>query len=156
MRRVICGLLCALLVFGLTISAQAKPDFTLMKKQIVCDCPDCGRQTIDQCANGCARGKELAAALKSQIDGGKNEEQIFDSFSKTYGEHILGVPRQQNFLGRMAPIMPFAILLLGLVPITYIMQTRHKKVRASGGKQVPDRITVKDDRLDAALKDYDY
>ena len=154
MHRYFLGLLCALLfVVG---TAQAAPDFTAMKKQIICDCPDCGRQSIDQCASGCARGKELAADLKKQIGSGKSEEKIFDYFAKTYGEHSLGVPRQQNFWGRMAPIMPFAILLLGLLPITYIMQTRHRKVRQSGGKKMPKAAPPKDERLDAALKDFDY
>jgi cytochrome c-type biogenesis protein CcmH/NrfF len=154
MQRSFWGLLCALLF--ITGVVQAAPSFTAMKKQIVCDCPDCGRQTIDQCASGCERGRELAAALKTEISAGKSEDQIFDYFAVTYGEHVLGVPRQQNFWGRMAPIMPFAILLLGLVPISYIMKTRHHKVRQTGGKKAPSVASGSDERLDAALKDFDY
>ena len=154
MRRLFTGLFFALLVLGGAV--QAAPSLTAMKKQIVCDCPDCGRQTIDQCASGCERGRELATDLKKQIDTGKGEDQIFDYFATTYGEQSLGVPRQQNFWGRMAPIMPFAILLLGLVPITYIMKTRHSKVQRTGGKKAPDAKPANDDRLDAALKDFDY
>ncbi len=154
MRRLFWALLCALLFINGTV--MAAPDFTAMKKQIICDCPDCGRQTIDQCASGCARGKELATDLKKQIVVGKAENEIFEYFAKTYGEQSLGVPRQQNFWGRMAPIMPFAILVLGLLPITYIMQTRHRKVRDIGGKKAPKVTAADDERLDAALKDFDY
>lgn len=154
MHRLFWGLLCALLFFNGTVLAA--PDFTAMKKQIVCDCPSCGKQTIDQCHTGCTRGKLLAGELEKHIKDGDTEEQILKHISADYGEHVLGVPSQENFWGRMAPIMPFAILMLGLLPITYIMQTRHRKVRRSGGKSAPKVTAADDDRLNAALKDFDY
>ncbi|HEY0074386.1 MAG TPA: cytochrome c-type biogenesis protein CcmH [Abditibacteriaceae bacterium] len=135
---------------------QAAPSLTEMKKQIVCDCPSCGKQTVDQCHSGCARGMTLASELQKHISDGDTEEQILKHMAADHGEHILGVPSQENFWGRMAPIMPFAILMMGLVPMVYIMKTRQDKVQKTGGKSQPKAAPPQDDRLDAALKDFDY
>lgn len=156
MYRWILCILCALCCWSV-LPAHAAPTVTEMSKLLVCDCPDCGKQTVDQCANGCARGKELAGDLKKHIAAGKGEQQILDAMGKTYGDHILAMPPQSNFWGRMAPIMPFAILLLGLLPITYIMRTRHQKARAIGPKRGPENApAINDERLNEALRKLDY
>jgi cytochrome c-type biogenesis protein CcmH/NrfF len=145
--------------------AQAAPQYKQLAKQIVCDCPDCGKQTIDQCASGCERGRELATAVKAEIAAGKSDDQILEAMAGQYGEHILGVPRQQNFWGKMAPAMPFLILLLGLLPMTYIMRTRHRKAQRGGmaagnspkaSRAASNTASDNDGRLDAALEKFDY
>ena len=154
----------AVLFLCLALPLCAAPKLTDVAREIVCDCRDCGKQTIDQCMNNCSRGKVLAKAVSGQIALGKTREQILDQMAATYGEHILGVPRQTNLLGRLAPLAPFLILLLGLFPILYITHTRQRKARRIVAKpaaeSVPDEApgddAQDDTRLDAALKRFDY
>ena len=145
-------------VFCLFLAAPsfAKPTLTELTREIVCDCHDCGKQTVDQCMTSCSRGKELVKELRAHIDDGKNKEQIMDVMFTTYGEQVLGVPRQTNFWGKMAPIAPFLIMLVGIVPIAYITRTRQKKTKVVGPKQTPQKPIAEDDRLNDALKSFDY
>lgn len=132
------------------------PTVSQVAHQIVCDCPDCGKQTVDQCMATCTRGKELAKEIGGQLEQGKSQDQVLEFMGKTHGEQILAIPRQSNFLGRMAPLTPFLILLLGVVPIVYIARTRQRKVKISGPKTAPQNLKSDDDRLDDALKSFDY
>jgi cytochrome c-type biogenesis protein CcmH/NrfF len=152
--RILLLILC--FAFSLPLSAQSVPTFSQMAREIVCDCPSCGKQTLDQCHNGCARGGELSTVVKEQIKAGKSEAEILNFMGDTYGEQVLGVPRPTNFMGKIAPLMPFLILLFGLLPITYIMRTRHKKARLTGPKQAPREAPETDERLGEALKRFDY
>ena len=144
------------IVLCCALPSHAAPTLSAMAHQIICDCPDCGKQTVDQCMATCTRGKELAAEISQQIGQGKNENQILDYMSATHGEQALAVPHQNNFLGRMAPLAPFLIMLLGVVPIAYITHTRRKKVKITGPKQASQKTASDDERLTEALKTFDY
>ncbi len=153
MRLILLALWCFL---GLAAPSHAAPTVSEVAHQIVCDCTSCGKQTIDQCMATCAHGKELAQEIRSQIELGKTQEQIVEHIGKTRGEQFLAVPSQSNFLGRMAPLAPFLLLLIGVIPIVYITRTRQRKARITGPKQTPQKIKSDDDRLDEALKTFDY
>ena len=145
--------------------AQSTPTVAEIAKELSCDCPDCGRQAVDQCMNTCGTGKKYAAEIADHLKQGKNKQEILNHFADTYGEHILGNPRPRG-IGRMAPIMPFLALLCGLIPVAVLLrrrkltQAQRPLAEVAGTPAVDparaDDARQDDPRLTRALNDFDY
>ena len=131
-------------------------------RELSCDCPDCGKQSVDQCLTKCETGRKHGAAIAAQLKQGRSKEQILNWFADTYGEHLLGNPRPRG-LGKLAPLVPYLALLVGLIPLTLVLRSRRRPKTKVGvaspgqtspqpaGQEAPD-----DARLTAALRDFDY
>ncbi|MDQ3814972.1 MAG: cytochrome c-type biogenesis protein CcmH [Armatimonadota bacterium] len=145
------------------ILAQPKqPAVADVARELACDCPDCGRQSVDQCMTRCEVGRKHAEEIAAQLKQGRSKEQILNWFADTYGEHLLGNPRPRGF-GWLAPLIPFLALLIGLVPVVLVLRSRRlsrTKAEVSPTQSQVDEKTVggvpEDARLAAALRDFDY
>ncbi|HVF09507.1 MAG TPA: cytochrome c-type biogenesis protein CcmH [Abditibacteriaceae bacterium] len=140
--------------------AQPQPTVAEIARELSCDCPDCGRQAVDQCMNTCATGKKYAAEIAAQLKQGKNKQQILNYFADTYGEHLLGNPRPRG-VGRLAPIMPFLALLCGLIPVGFLLRRRslaqaRKRLPVTSADAKVAGAAPDDPRLAEALRDFDY
>ena len=150
--------------------AQSAPTVAEIAKELSCDCPDCGRQAVDQCMNTCGTGKKYAAEIAVHLKQGKNKQEILNHFADTYGEHILGNPRPRG-IGRIAPVMPFLALLCGLIPVAVLLRRRkltqaqrpvaQKPLAEISGTPASDVAKADgarrdDPRLAKALDDFDY
>lgn len=138
-------------------SAPPKDTVTSVAKELICDCPDCGKQSLDQCAK-CGIGQKYRKVIDSQLKEGKTRQEILTYFANTYGEHMLGNPRPQGF-NRTAVLLPGLVALLGLIPLSLILSHRRKATAAApnaGGQPRSNEPAVEDPRVAAALKDYDF
>lgn len=145
-----------------TIVTPASARVSSVARELVCDCPDCGKQALDQCPN-CEIGRKYRAVIASQLKQGRSKAQIVEYFGNTYGEHILGTPRQQGF-GRTAFTLPALAVLMGLLPLSVVLRRRKRDARnapvdvrrndASSENASPKM--AEDPRVEAALRDYDF
>ena len=143
-----------------SVMAQSTPTVEAIAHELVCDCPDCGKQGVDQCMNTCETGRKYAAEIAAQLKQGKTKAQILDHFADTYGEQLLGNPRPRG-IGRLAPLMPLLALFIGLIPVGFLLrrrkvaQSRQSIVAPSGDSKAVD-AAPDDPRLAEALRDFDY
>jgi cytochrome c-type biogenesis protein CcmH/NrfF len=156
-------LVCLMANFG--TAQAAKPTVEEVARQVVCQCPDCGKQTVDQCAPGCAEGKQHKELIGQQIKQGKSAEQIVDFIALKYGEQMRAAPKAQGF-GAAAYALPVAGVLAGLLPLGLILRSRRKKENSDAPRVVsthdaePARAEnarqTEDPRVAAALKEIDF
>ncbi len=141
-----------------------QPSVMEVARQIVCQCPDCGKQTVDQCAPGCAEGQKHRATISEQLAKGKSAVQVVNYFGDTQGEHMLATPRATGF-GLAAYVLPALFVMLTLVPLGLVLRSRRRKenIAVDGAAQaspesVPStqKAAADDPRVAAALRDYDF
>jgi len=160
-------LLCALSLMpfgaapGNTQTAQ-KPTVTEVARELVCDCPDCGKQALDQCGK-CEIGEKHRATIAAQLQQGKSKAQVVAYFANTYGDRLLGNPRPQGF-NRSALLLPALAIALGMVPLGLMLARKRKNAAPATLEQTdapqaapqnasPD--APEDERVKAALRDLD-
>ncbi|MBV9867226.1 MAG: cytochrome c-type biogenesis protein CcmH [Abitibacteriaceae bacterium] len=159
---VLCCLCCSLCCIGVPASnAASEPTVSDIGRELICSCPDCGKQSVEQCPAGCAYGKKYRAEIAGQIQQGKSKDQILNYFADKYGEQILGNPRPHG-VGLVAPLVPWFGALIGLLIVGVMMRSgqRAKRSRRSGTATVTSSANTptgpEDPRLSAALRDFDY
>ena len=108
----LCAVYCVLSSVGFLLPASAAPQATVTEvaRELICDCPDCGKQSLDQCAT-CGTGQKYRAVIAEQLKQGRSKEQVITYFADTYGEHMLGNPRPRGF-NRTALLMPLLAVTL--------------------------------------------
>jgi cytochrome c-type biogenesis protein CcmH len=79
--------------------------------QILLECNHVGCQTSEKMRN------ELLAALKR----GDNDDLILQGFVQEYGPTVIAAPTTKGF-NRIAWIMPFVVLALGIALVSYIVR----------------------------------
>jgi cytochrome c-type biogenesis protein CcmH/NrfF len=142
-----------------------QPSVMEVARQIVCQCPDCGKQTVDQCAPGCSEGQRHRKTIEEQIAQGKTAAQVINYFGDTQGEQMLATPRATGF-GLAAYVLPALFVLLSLVPLGLVLRSRRRKeeIVAHGTGSVDSATETTgaskpgadDPRVAAALRDYDF
>jgi cytochrome c-type biogenesis protein CcmH/NrfF len=141
-----------------------QPSVMEVARQIVCQCPDCGKQTVDQCAPGCSEGQQHRKTIEEQIAQGKSAVQVINYFGDTQGEQMLATPRAKGF-GLAAYVLPAMFVLLSLVPLGLVLRSRRRKERivvggtaASGNAAETNtpKPAADDPRVAAALREYDF
>jgi len=141
------------------VMAQAVPTVEEIAHELVCDCADCGKQSVDQCMNTCETGRKYAAEIAAQLKQGQNKEQILNHFADTYGEKLLGNPRPRG-IGRLAPLMPLLALLGGLIPVGFLLRRRNRaqsrRQVAATSEDAKAAAAPEDARVAEALREYDY
>ncbi|HEX8235613.1 MAG TPA: cytochrome c-type biogenesis protein CcmH [Abditibacteriaceae bacterium] len=141
-----------------------QPSVMEVARQIVCQCPDCGKQTVDQCAPGCAEGQQHRKTIEDQIAQGKTAVEIVNYFGDTQGEYMLATPRATGF-GIAAYMLPALFVMLSLVPLGLVLRSRRKEHIVVDGATLCDNVAERtstqkppadDPRVAAALRDYDF
>jgi cytochrome c-type biogenesis protein CcmH/NrfF len=157
-------LLVLVYIFSCTSLAAPQPTVAEIAHELVCDCPDCGKQSVDQCMTHCEVGKKHAAEIAAQLKQGRSKEQILSWFANTYGEQLLGTPRSHG-VGWLAIWLPFLALLIGLIPLFLVLRSRRRAkaematevITSSALGDTPVvRDTPDDPRLSEALRKFDF
>lgn len=141
--------------------ASGRPALEIVAGELICDNPECSKESLSECTS-CEYAVRHRAEIASLLEQGKTKDQILNHFAAKYGERILGNPRSFFASG-----MPFLVALCGLIPIVYIMRSRHRqaamKAKAQPLLSRKPRETESDEasrtgdaRLNAALRDFDY
>jgi cytochrome c-type biogenesis protein CcmH/NrfF len=123
-------------------------------RELVCPCPSCAKQALDQCHKGCADGQKYRNVVAGLLEQGQSKDQIIQHFAKTYGQQMLGNPLPQGS-GKWAATVPYLAVFLGLIPLVWVGRSMSKPRKRK--KKMPVANPENDDpELTAALRDYDY
>ena len=84
----------------------------------VCGC----NQILLECNHvGCAYSDRMRAELVAAVDRGENDDLTLQGFVQKYGTTVMAAPTKTGF-NRVAWIMPYLVLVLGLVTVTAIVR----------------------------------
>ena len=84
----------------------------------VCGC----NQILLECNHvGCAYSERMRAELIAAVDRGDNDDLTLQGFVQKYGTTVMAAPTKTGF-NRVAWIMPYLVLVLGLLMVTAIVR----------------------------------
>jgi cytochrome c-type biogenesis protein CcmH/NrfF len=84
----------------------------------VCGC----NQILLECNHvGCAYSERMRSELIAAVDRGDNDDLTLQGFVQKYGTTVMAAPTKTGF-NRVAWIMPYLVLVLGLVMVTLIVR----------------------------------
>jgi cytochrome c-type biogenesis protein CcmH len=84
----------------------------------VCGC----NQILLECNHvGCAYSQRMRDELVAAVDRGDNDDLTLQGFVQKYGTTVMAAPTKTGF-NRVAWIMPYLVLVLGLVTVTFIVR----------------------------------
>jgi cytochrome c-type biogenesis protein CcmH len=118
-----------LLAMAVTMLAGAGDDnarFNDLGHRMMCVC-GCNQILLECNHVGCKYSDRMRGELSASLDRGDSEDLTLQSFVQKYGITVLAAPTKQGF-NRVAWIIPYAVLLLGLLATMLI-------VRAWRGRQ---------------------
>ncbi|MFY9673734.1 MAG: cytochrome c-type biogenesis protein CcmH [Terriglobales bacterium] len=105
----------------LFMGANPSPDarFRDLGHRMMCTC-GCGQVLLECNHVGCQSSDKMRNQLQAAIDKGDNDDLILQGFVQEYGPTVIAAPTATGF-NRVAWIMPFAVLALGIVFVTRIV-----------------------------------
>jgi cytochrome c-type biogenesis protein CcmH len=84
----------------------------------VCGC----NQILLECNHvGCAYSDRMRSELVAAVDRGDNDDLTLQAFVQKYGTTVMAAPTKTGF-NRVAWIMPYLVLVLGLATVTLIVR----------------------------------
>ena len=84
----------------------------------VCGC----NQILLECNHvGCAYSDRMRSELMAAVDRGDNDDLTLQGFVQKYGTTVMAAPTRTGF-NRVAWIMPYLVLVLGLAMVTLIVR----------------------------------
>jgi cytochrome c-type biogenesis protein CcmH len=84
----------------------------------VCGC----NQILLECNHvGCAYSDRMRSELVAAVDRGDNDDLTLQAFVQKYGTTVMAAPTKTGF-NRVAWIMPYLVLVLGLTTVTLIVR----------------------------------
>ena len=102
----------------------------------VCGC----NQVLLECNHvGCSYSDHMREELMAAIQHGDNDSMALQAFVQKYGTTVLAAPTDKGF-NRVAWIMPYLALLLGLAAVTMVVRAWARKavaVRQAAGPADP-------------------
>jgi cytochrome c-type biogenesis protein CcmH len=113
------------LVLGvfLLVGAEGSTDgrFKALGHRMMCTC-GCGQILLECNHVGCQSSDKMREQLQAALDKGDSDDLILESFQQKYGPTVIAAPSDTGF-DRMAWIMPFLILIVGLTFIVYVVRS---------------------------------
>jgi cytochrome c-type biogenesis protein CcmH/NrfF len=107
--------------------------FNNLGHQMICTC-SCNQVLLECNHVSCPTSPVMRDELMAGIDKGDNDNLILQSFVQKYGQTVLAAPSAQGF-NRIAWIMPFAVLLLGIMGT--VLLVRKWKLRTVDMPHIP-------------------
>src|SRR5262250_497696 len=94
--------------------------FRTLGHHLMCVC-GCGQVLLECNHVGCQYSDRMRTELIAAVDRGDNDDLTLQSFVQKYGPTVLAAPTKAGF-DRVAWIMPYAALVLGIVMVTFIVR----------------------------------
>ena len=94
--------------------------FDKLGHKLMCTC-GCAEILLECNHMGCPDSPKLIADLRTQLDTGATDSNILSAFAATYGPTVLAAPIRGGF-DLVAWIVPFAVLALGALAITWLLR----------------------------------
>ncbi len=113
------SVLCALVILFM---GAGDPDarFRDLGHRMMCTC-GCGQILLECNHVGCTTSEKMRNQLIAALDKGDNDDLILQGFVQDYGPTVIAAPTTTGF-NRLAWIMPFVVLALGITLVTYIVR----------------------------------
>src|ERR1700677_4278805 len=121
LRRQVYLLLLALAVFTLLGAGDESARVNDLGHRMMCVC-GCNQILLECNHVGCAYSDRMRAELVAAVDRGHNDDLTLQGFVQKYGTTVMAAPTKTGF-NRVAWIMPYLVLVLGLVMVTLIVRT---------------------------------
>ena len=89
--------------------------------RMMCTC-GCGQVLLECNHVGCQSSDKMRDQLLAALDKGNNDDLILQGFVQEYGPTVIAAPTATGF-NRVAWIMPFAVLALGIAFAVHIVRS---------------------------------
>jgi cytochrome c-type biogenesis protein CcmH len=126
------ALLC-LTVFAFLGASDEGARFNRLGHRLMCVC-SCNQILLECNHVGCTYSDRMRGELMAGLDRGENDDLTLQDFVQKYGPTVLAAPTGTGF-NRVAWIMPFLALVLGLLTTIFIVRAWRKRpaLAAPGG-----------------------
>ena len=103
--------------------------FNELGHKLMCVC-GCGQILLECNHVGCKYSDTMRAELMAGVERGESDDLTLQGFVQKYGTTVLAAPTQQGF-NRLAWIMPYLALGLGLITVSLIVHAWTKRPLAA-------------------------
>jgi len=110
----------ALAVFTLLGAGDESARVNDLGHRMMCVC-GCNQILLECNHVGCSYSDRMRAELVAAVDRGDNDDLTLQSFVQKYGTTVMAAPTKTGF-NRVAWIMPYLVLVLGLAMVTLIVR----------------------------------
>jgi cytochrome c-type biogenesis protein CcmH/NrfF len=110
----------ALAVFALLGAGDESARVNDLGHRMMCVC-GCNQILLECNHVGCAYSDRMRAELIAAVDRGDNDDLTLQGFVQKYGTTVMAAPTKTGF-NRVAWIMPYLVLVLGLAMVTLIVR----------------------------------
>ncbi len=118
--------------------------------RLVCQC-GCHEQLTVCAMQNCHSATPMRAEIREKLQAGMGVDQIVESIVAKIGKQVLAAPTLKGF-DLTAWVMPFAILGLGLVVVTWLVV---KMTRAPSTAPAPVEGQPADPRIEKELEEFE-
>jgi cytochrome c-type biogenesis protein CcmH/NrfF len=120
LRRSAQLIMLALAVFALLGAGDESARVNDLGHRMMCVC-GCNQILLECNHVGCTYSDRMRAELVAAVDRGDNDDLTLQGFVQKYGTTVMAAPTKTGF-NRVAWIMPYLVLMLGLVTVTAIVR----------------------------------
>jgi len=113
---------CVLVFLG---AGDESARFNDLGHRMMCMC-SCNQILLECNHVGCTYSDRMRAELMAAVDRGDNDNLTLQSFVQKYGPTVLAAPTKTGF-NRIAWIMPYLTLGLGIVLVSFIVRAWRKR-----------------------------
>jgi cytochrome c-type biogenesis protein CcmH len=135
------------------IRADAQKDISRDYKEacerLVCQC-GCNEQLSVCAMKNCRSATPMRAEIRERLQNGESVDRIVDSFVARVGKQVLSAPTMKGF-DITAWIMPFAILCLGAIVVSWIA-VKMARPMAQAAEPAP---AEEDPRIEKELREFE-
>ncbi len=118
-------------VIFLTMGAtDSNARFERLGHKLMCQC-GCSQVLLECNHVGCTTSEKMRAELTAMLSSGDDDSSILQKFVDKYGPVVLAAPTQTGF-NRVAWIMPYLALIVGIGLCAFIVRTWNKRRRPVG------------------------
>jgi len=114
-----------LAVLGLMGAGDEPARFNDLGHKLMCAC-GCSQILLECNHVGCSYSDRMRAELMTSLDRGDNDDLALQGFVQKYGPTVLAAPTKAGF-DRVAWIMPYAALLIGIGLVSFIVRAWKKR-----------------------------
>src|SRR5262252_5082492 len=108
-------------VFGFLGAGGDSARFNDLGHRMMCVC-GCSQILLECNHVGCQYSDKMRGELLASLNRGDSDDLILQSFVQQYGTTVVAAPATSGF-GRVAWVMPFAVLFLGLTLVYFVIRT---------------------------------
>jgi cytochrome c-type biogenesis protein CcmH len=148
-RRILHALILTAAIFLFMGAGDTDARFKDLGHRMMCAC-GCSQILLECNHVGCTYSDKMRDQLSAAIDKGNNDDLILQGFVQDYGPTVIAAPTATGF-NRVAWIMPFAMLGLGILFVAYVVRSwKHRAAPAlADGIAIPQGNELDELRLKA-------